>query len=223
MKNNKSVPYLILSILFILFNVIAFAIPTEKTAAFWIVYAFTILMFAAQILIWKISSEKTETLNSMFLKIPIVYVGTIFLIIQLIAFVVFMVFPMIPMWVAIIVCAVILCLGAICIITTKTAVEEVQRVEEKVARKVFYIKDLQIDVELMAKAESDPTIKKSLEKLAEKIRFSDPMSSEVLSELETTIQMAVKTLKTSSNKLDEIKEIELLIEERNAKCIILKD
>lgn len=53
MKKNSSKGYLILGILFILASVIAFAVPTSKTTAFWISYAFTVLAFAAQLIIGK--------------------------------------------------------------------------------------------------------------------------------------------------------------------------
>ena len=96
MKNSKSIPYLVIGILFVLWNVLAFVIPTEKTASFWIAYGFTVVIFAAQVYLWKIASEQAQTPKSMFLKIPIVYVGAIFLIIQLIAFAIFMGFSMIP-------------------------------------------------------------------------------------------------------------------------------
>lgn len=51
MKKNSSKLYLILGILFILVSVIAFTVPATKTAAFWISYAFTVVAFAAQIII----------------------------------------------------------------------------------------------------------------------------------------------------------------------------
>lgn len=53
MKKNNSKGYLILGILFILVSVIAFAVPAAKTAAFWISYAFTVVAFAAQLIIGK--------------------------------------------------------------------------------------------------------------------------------------------------------------------------
>ena len=223
MKNSKSIPYLVIGILFVLWNVLAFVIPTEKTASFWIAYGFTVVIFAAQVYLWKIASEQAQTPKSMFLKIPIVYVGAIFLIIQLIAFAIFMGFSMIPSWVAVAVCMAILCIGAICLITTKAAVDEVQRVEQTIKRKRFYLKELQIDVELMAKAQLDANVRQALLSLAEKIRFSDPMSSDCLCELESDIASAVAALKTSADQLGDIKKIELLLDERNAKCIVQKD
>ena len=94
--------------------------------------------------------------------------------------------------------------------------------EEKVEKKVFYIKSLQVDIEMLASAERDADTKAALTKLAEKIRFSDPMSSEVLAELEAEITAKVKELKTAENKAAIITVLDLLLTERNKKAKLLK-
>lgn len=188
MKKNTKLAYAVLGIVFILFNVIAFAVPTDKTITFWIAYAFTVVTFALQIGIWNAAFKAAETLKSKFLGVPIIYVGVIYLVVQLIAFVAFMVFPIIPSWVTVIVCALILVIFAICLISADVARDEINRVEEKVNRKVFYIRELQADVEMLAEQEQNPEIKTSLTRLAEKIRYSDPMSNVALADLEARIQ-----------------------------------
>ena len=194
MKKNKGMAYAVLAMAFILFNVIAFAVPTAKTATFWIAYVFTAVAFASQIAIWNFAFKGTDTLKSKFLGIPLISVGITYLIVQIIAFVIFMAFPIAPSWIAIVVCALILSISAICLIGTETSREEINRVEEKVEKKVFYIKSLQVDIEMLASAETDTDTKKVLTKLAEKIRFSDPMSDEALVDLEAEITAKVKEL-----------------------------
>lgn len=222
MKKNKGMAYAVLSIAFVLFNVIAFAVPTAKTATFWIAYVFTAVAFALQIAIWKFAFKGADTLKSKFLGIPLISVGITYLIIQIIVFAIFMVFPIVPTWIAIVVCALILGISAICLIGTETGREEINRVEEKVEKKVFYIKSLQVDVEMLASTETDSDTKAALTKLAEKIRFSDPMSSGALTDIETEISAKVKELKTAENKSEIITIINSLITERNKKAKILK-
>ena len=60
MKKNSTKGYVILGILFALISIIAFAVPTSKTATFWIAYVFTAAAFAAQIGIWKTALGKEE-------------------------------------------------------------------------------------------------------------------------------------------------------------------
>lgn len=219
---KKGLAYAVLVIAFALFNVVAFFIPTEKTATFWIAYAFSAIAFLLQIVIWKLAFKGTDTIKSKFLGIPLLSVGFRYLVIQVIAFVVFMIFPALPTWIPIVVCSVILGGSAICLIGTETGREEISRVEEKVKSKVFYIKSLQVDVEMLAETESDPTTKAELTKLAEKIRFSDPMSSDALAEIETEIVNKIKEIKTSNDKLAIIAVTSALVEERNKKAKILK-
>ena len=222
MKKNTKMAYAVLGIAFILFNVIAFAVPTVKAATFWIAYAFTTVAFMVQIGIWIFAFKDTETLKSKFLGIPLVSVGVIYLIIQLIAFAVFMVFPIIPVWIAVVVCALIVGISAICLIGTETGREEINRVEEKVRQKVFYIKSLQADIETLAEQENNSETKMALTKLAEKIRYSDSMSHEALADLEVKISEKTTELKTVEDKTAIILELNLLLNERNMKAKLLK-
>ena len=219
---KKVMAYSVLGIVFALFNVLAFVISTEKTAIFWIAYAFSVVAFGLQIGIWNFAFKGAETLKSKFLGIPLISVGARYLVVQVIAFVVFMAFPFLPSWIPIVVCSVILGISAICLIGTETGREEINRVEEKVEKKVFYIKSLQVDIELLAESENDPDIKAELLKLADKIRFSDPMSSDALAKIETEILEKVSELKTAENKLAIIAATSALVAERNKKAKILK-
>ena len=222
MKRNSVKGYIILGILFVLVSIVAFVVPTQKTATFRIAYAFTAVAFAAQIVIWKIAIRKDETLKSKFLGFPIIHIGTVYAIIQMVAFAVFLFAPTLPVWSAIVTCVIIAGVAAVCMISTSAGSNEIGRVEAKVQKKVFYIRELQADVELLADAETDADIKTALTQLAEKIRFSDPMSNEQLADLEDKISAKIAELKTAANKVKIITELTLLLDERNKKCKILK-
>ena len=222
MSKNKGMAYAVLGIIFVIFNVIAFAIPTAKTATFWVAYIFTVIAFALQLIIWKFAFKGADTLKSKFLGIPLISVGVIYLLVQIVAVAVFMALSFVPSWIAIVVCILILGISAVCLIGAETGREEVNRIEHKVSKKGFYIKSLQIDVEMLAKAEVDADTKIALTNLAEKIRFSDPMSDELLAELEAKIRNKFEELKLAEQKATIINELTLLIEERNKKCKLLK-
>ena len=222
MKKNNLMSYLALGIVFALFNVIAFVIPTDKTATFWTAYVFTVIAFSAQIPLWKIALGKKDTLKSKFLGIPVIHVGITYLIIQLIAFAVFMIFPTLPVWLTIVVCTIILALFALCTLAGQTGANEINHVEEKIKVKRAFIQFLQTDIEMLAEKETDVETKAVLIKLAEKVRFSDPMSHEMLGALESRISNKVEEMKTAEDKKALIGEIELLLAERNKKCKILK-
>ena len=220
MKKNSTKGYVILGILFALVSIIAFAVPTIKTAIFWIAYVFTAAAFAAQIFIWNKALGK-ETLKSKFLGLPVVHIGIVYAIIQTVAFAVFLFAPTLPVWSAIVVCSIIAGVSAVCMISADAGRNEIERVEAEVQEKVFFIRELQADIELIATTETDADTK-ALIRLAEKIRFSDPMSNEQLMDLENKISTKVLKLKTATNKVEIITELTLLLDERNKKCKILK-
>ena len=222
MKKNSTKGYVILGILFALISIIAFAVPTSKTATFWIAYVFTAAAFAAQIGIWKTALGKEGTLKSKFLGFPLVHIGIVYAVIQVIAFAVFMFVPPLPVWSAIVVCSVIAGISAVCMISADAGRDEIERVEAKVQKMVFYIRELQADIELLADNETNADVKTALTQLAEKIRFSDPMSNEQLADLEDKISTKIEELKTNSSQLEIITELNSLLDERNKKCKILK-
>lgn len=222
MKKNSTKGYVILGILFVLISIIAFAVPTVKTATFWIAYVFTAAAFAAQIGIWKTALGKEGTLKSKFLGFPVVHIGIVYAIIQTVAFAVSLFVPTLPVWSAIVVCSVIAGISAVCMISVDAGRNEIERVEAKVQNKVFYIRELQADIELLADNETNADVKTALTQLAEKIRFSDPMSNEQLADLEDKISTKIEELKTTSSQLEIITELNSLLDERNKKCKILK-
>lgn len=223
MKKNNFMSYLALGIVFALFNVIAFVIPTDKTATFWTAYVFSIVAFAVQIPLWKIALGKNDTLKSKFLGIPVIHVGITYLIIQLIAFAVFMIFPILPVWLTAVVCSSILVISALCAIAGQAGANEINHVDEKITVKRAFIQFLQTDIEMLAENETDAETKAELKKLAEKTRFSDPMSHEMLGELESRISAKVEEMKAATDKKGLIAEVTILLTERNKKCRLIKN
>lgn len=222
MKKYSTKGYIILGILFVLVSIIAFSVPTLKTTTFWIAYIFTVVAFAAQVGIWKTTFGKEETLKSKFFGFPVISISIVYVIIQVVVFAVFIIMPTFPIWSVLVVCSIIAGVSAICIFSVEVGRDEIERVEAKMQKKLFYIQELQVDVELLANTETDTDIKKELIQLAEKIRFSDPMSNETLMELEDKILIKISELKNTTSKLDAICEINLLLDERNKKCKIQK-
>ena len=221
MKKNSVKGYALIGIIFIIITVVSLAIPTSKNAAFWIAYIFTVVALAAQIVLWKRTFGHKE-LKSKFLGFPIVHIGIVYLIVQIAVLFVFVFAEKLPAWSALVTCTVIAAMAAIFMIAADVGRTEIEKVEQKVQGKVFYIKNLQVDIEILASAEKDTKIKEQLEQLAEKIRFSDPMSNEQLAPLEERIAIAVESLKSSDDKLEIINQLNKLIDERNKKVETLK-
>lgn len=221
MKNKT--PYIVIAILFVLFNVTAFAIPIEKTSVFWIGYVFTVIAFAVVGFVWYLTIGKKQDLKSKLLGSSVAYISAVYLAVQFVAFLVFMFVPSAPSWCAVLVCVLILGISAICMITTNAGTEMITATENKVAVKRQFIKDLQIEVEMLAEGEADGEIKRKLTELAKKIRLSDPMSAPSLAELEDELALKVTAIGTSSEKIAAINEAEALLMKRNKKTKALKE
>jgi hypothetical protein len=133
-----------------------------------------------------------------------------------------MIFPTLPVWLAVVICSIILAISALCAIAGQAGANEINRVEEKIKVKRAFIQFLQTDIEMLTENETNAETKAELKKLAEKVRFSDPMSHEMLGELESRISAKVEEMKTATDKKGLIAEINTLLTERNKKCKILK-
>lgn len=91
----------ILVILFLLFNVVAFAIPSIMTATFWVSYVFSLVMFVIEYLILNYSFIRINTAKEQFLSWPAICVGSIYFAVQTVLFLVFKIFSNIPVWIAV--------------------------------------------------------------------------------------------------------------------------
>lgn len=222
MKKNSSKGYAILGILLVLVSVLAFSVPLAKATAFWISYAFTVIAFVAQIIIWKSALGRTEALKSKFLGFPVIHIGIVYLVVQIIAFSVFLFIPTLPIWSAVVACAAITGVFAVCLITSDVGRSEIERVSAKVQEKTFFIKQVQTEIELLADAETDVATKSALTQLAEKIRYSDPMSNEQIADTEDRITAKIAELKSATDKAKIIAELNLLLDKRNKTIKILK-
>ena len=120
------------------------------------------------------------------------------------------------------ICCVILGIAIISILSVQSAQTEIERVENKVNTKVSYIRNMQTEVEMLAEIETNLEVKEKLKELAEKIRFSDPMSNEKLQALENNIAEEIKAFGRSEDKIKSIEKIETLVTQRNKMCKNLK-
>ena len=76
MKNKNTVRgYIILGIALAAWLVIVLAVPFVKNAAYWLSFVFTLLAFAAQLYVFKISFHNGESVRSKFYGFPIARIG----------------------------------------------------------------------------------------------------------------------------------------------------
>jgi len=212
--SNKIRGYIALAVGFIVFNTIAFVIPVEHNDTFWIAYAFTDAAFLAQIVIWKWAFSKAETLKSKFLGISIVYIGTIYLVLQIVAFVICIAIPA-KGWVTAILGILILGISLLMMISGETARDEISRVEEKVSDNTAFMKRIKSELEVFAMAETNTEIKNKIDDLIQNIKYSDPVSCSATNAVEEEINSLFFTMKNGKLSADDLDELKLLIKKRS--------
>ena len=232
MKKNFKYYIGIWSVLFVLFNVIAFISPgwithDKYTSSFWIGYIFITLAFVGQLFCAKLAF-KEENLKKLFYNIPLATISFSGLIISFIVGGACMLISPLPYWVGIIAGVAVLGITAISVLKAKIAIDEVVNTDDKIKEKTLFIKALTVDAKsLLDRAESE-TIKEQCKKVYEAVRYSDPMSESALRDIETEITVKFSdfseaVLSQNNESVDLIgKELVILLKDRNNKCKILK-
>ena len=123
-------PYTILAIMFALFNVFAFAVPSDKTPTFFVAYGFTVAMFVVELIVLSMTFSKSNSAPKQFLSWPLLCVGIAYFVIQTILFFPFKLSPNIPSWIAVIVFSLVFGVALICIIATKTSTKLIDNFDE---------------------------------------------------------------------------------------------
>jgi len=228
LTKNKNMFFIAVLILLVVYNVVIFVIPFNKGGGFWTGYGFSMLAILLSAAVSFYAFDR-EGLRSKFYGVPLISVVWRYLVIQLLIGILEMIldFIPIPFQYGIAVNTVLLGACLLGLITVEAAKDEIVRIDEKVKEKVFYIKALQADVEgLLGRVSED--LKKTLQDLAETIRYSDPMSSPQLAAIENKIEARAANLAEAVDKNDGdavkalCNELQQLFAERNRKCKILK-
>jgi hypothetical protein len=213
-------------LILLLFNVISFAVPFVRKSGFWSGYGFSTLAILLTA-VMSFHALGRAGLQSKFYGLPVLYVVWTYLGLQLVAGFIFMSLNT-PLWLNILLSFMLLSVCLTGLVAVEIGVTEIRRVDKAVREKVFYIKSLQAGVDSMKEKIVDPVLKKSLQKLSDAIRYSDPVSSPQLSEIETGIEHKTALLgqeldsgnTTAAQSLCD--ELQQLIAERNRKCRLLK-
>lgn len=218
---------------FITFTVICFVVSgnfngvSQNTSNFWTSYKFIVVMFIGQ-LVCAWFALKSDSPEKMFYNIPLLSISYAGLLVMLIVGSAFMIIPSFPSWLGIILCLLVFAFTTISIIQANTAAEIVQNVEDKIKNNTFLIRNLTVDAENLTHYAKNETIRQECQKVYEGLRYSDPMTSTSLANIESDISNTMKDF-TSAVRTDNVEKVceigeslVLMIEDRNRKCKLIK-
>lgn len=233
MKRTFNFYAIIWAICLALFNVLAFVTTNEIAGiskfgdTFWVGYIFITLAFVGQ-LICAYVAFKAENLKKLFYSIPLISISYIGLLVMLIVGGLTMAIPHFPNWIGIIVCLLLLGFTAISVIKATVAADIVSDIDDRVTTETIFIKKITVDAQNLIKRANAPMLKNQCKKIYEALRYSDPMSSTELADVERRIKEEFDALTDAviADDLDAtesaVKELTILIAERNNKCKTLK-
>lgn len=212
-------------IIFVAYSVVAFALPFTMNGIFWLSYIFSLLAIAVQFPVMKMAFKNGSSVRSKFYGFPIARIGVVYGIVQLISSLLFMLLASIlPLWLPLVVYVLLLCISSAGFIAADTMRDEVEHLDRKLEANVKFIRDLQAKANIIASQCNDSDVKKTVANYTEKLRYSDPVSSPELAEVEK--ELAIYTAELEKAVIDNDKnsalslctKLEALLAERNHLC-----
>ena len=229
MKRARNTFLIIWAICFALYNVIVFVVPNENygTESFWIGYALITASLVGN-LVCSFIALNTKSNAKVFYKIPLIAISIVGIVASTIAGAFVMTVPDIETWVGVIVSFAILAIVAIVILGAKSTADIIGEIDDIVRTETSFIRDITLDAELLMSSAGNDEIKADIKKVYEAFRFSDPMSSDALNDIEDRIQNQFNLLQEvviteNTEKVSQVsKDLLNLIDYRNKKCKITK-
>lgn len=215
-------------LIFIVYSIIMFWIFDQSKSMFKLCYVFSVIAtaLAAFMPVYMVKPENTA--KTVFNRFSLGMFTTLYFVAQLILGFVLTLLGFLPTVIGVILELALIFVYAIGIILSSLGIGYIKDLEKKQKEKVYFIKSIAVDLETLVNKVQDAELKKKIEKLSETARYSDPMSHQSLSGLESQISIKVEALKAAVNegKLENVdsdcKVIEEMFVERNEKCKILK-
>ena len=218
------------AIAFVVYSVLFFAVPIPKGTAAWVSYLFSIISIVVAALVSVYVFGRDDRITSKFYGFPIFKVGNLYALVQVVFGTMIAIvgaFVKVPLWIVFSVSIVLLGVAAIGLIATVNTREIVEKQENEVERQTKSMTFFKLDMESMVECCKEPQVKKAMEELAEKFRYSDPVSNEALEAIEERLKAEVAVLggmlgDDKEAVLKKITEIEHLLADRNRRCKALK-
>ena len=214
----------------VIFNAVTFIVPAEiaginrfEQPTFWVAYAFISVALIGQLVSALLVCSK-DTLEKVFLNIPILKLGYSAIAISVLVGLVFMIVPVIPTWIGALICIIIMALYIVACVKSIAAANIVSDKSESVKAQTSFIKMVVVDAENIMTRATTAEIKVETKKVYEALRYSDYVSTPELIKIEVHIEDHLAQLKIAVENEDlemvqtETNELLLLIKERNSKC-----
>lgn len=218
-------------IVFVVLSVLYFAIPFPKNTASWIAYIACVIAVVFGWFTANIAFKGTETLMSKVYGFPVFRIGYIYLIAQVIFTIILCLINivyLVPAWISVVISVIFLAMALIGVIVTDNARDTVEKIDKETEAEIKQITYFKLDIASVVDMCNDSELKKKLNILSDKFRYSDPVSCDELTGIENQIYDEIEKLKeiVKENNREAVEEkityVTNLLEDRNRKCKALK-
>lgn len=229
MKKNTVRWWSVLAIILVVYNVVIFAVPFERSAVFFLSWLFTLAAICSQIYVIRTAFYQGEGAKSRFYGWPVARIGVVYLTAQILLGLIFMVLGSnVRLWIPLVLYVVLLGASAVGFIAVDATRDEIVRQDTTLKTDVSCMRSLQSKTMAILMQMGDGPVREATEKFAEALRFSDPVSSGALREIESELSCCVDEIQQAIVDNDSACAIALLdranvlLLERNRLCKLNK-
>jgi len=198
MKKDTIRAIMAAAIVMVMYLLIVLLIPFEHTPAYWISFAFCFVGFLVVAASFYIAFLREPQTQSRFYGFPVAKIGTFYGIAQLVLSLLFMALGMwIPLWIVVLLQALLMGAALLGLISAEATVDQIQTLDKKLKQDVTMMRSLQSRVNVLASQCPEPSAAKIIGKLAEELRYSDPVSNDAVSCLERDLWATVDQLQSA--------------------------
>lgn len=228
-ENRNSTVYAAFALAIALYSAVVWLMPWEKTGNLILSYVSTLLAFGVLFFVWKFAWADSKNAMSKFYGLPVIRVGLIYLIVQIVFSVGIMVLPgLIPGRIVLLINIGFMCLFLIGIITTKEIKTQIDSMETGQQVQTVVVKKLRAEARQLSRAFQNPATEKYLHQIEERLEYSDPVSTPELENEEKSLILMLEQIKEALQKSD-LERFEKLsnqflteLDKRNDLCKIYK-
>lgn len=227
-KNEKRV-CIVFAIILAVFAVVSLAVPFVKGGVFWLSFVFGIVAIAVQLYVLKSAFGKNESPRSKIYGFPIARIGFVYLVAQILLSFMFMAIGFIcPIWIPVIIYVLLLGITAIGFIAADVTRDEIERQDVVLKANTECMQSLRSIVYPLSGQIADKDCSEILQSLTDEFKYSDPVSSESIKDIEQELTALVSELQKAvvDTDVEAIKalcqKIKVTLIERNRLCKINK-
>lgn len=230
MKKHQIQGFIVLAVLTLVYCAVIFLVPFQRNnAIFWVSFVFTLLALEAQVYVVRTAFGGDRDAKSRFYGFPIARVGFAYLIAQVVLSVIFMALAEnVKLWIPLLAYIVIFGAAVVGLIATNITRDEIERQDTVLKTHVSVMRSIQSKASSLPGIAQDEETRKAVAKVSEALRYSDPVSSPAISEIESDLAACVDELQKAVVDGDKASALSLaekagnILIERNRQCKLNK-